>query len=62
MQFLRKYFNLHDIELTWKNLASNSSGMLFMKGKDNVARPVRSITELRNNNFLTEVTRYLVKM
>ena len=36
--------------------------MLFMKGKDNVARPVSNITRLRNNNFLTEVTRYLVKM
>ena len=36
--------------------------MLVMKGRDKVARPVSSMTRLRNNNFLTEVTRYLVKM
>ena len=36
--------------------------MLLMKGKASVARPVISMTRLRNINFLAEVTRYFVKM
>ena len=38
------------------------SGRFIMKGRQSVARPVRSITELMNISFLRDVLRYLVKM
>ena len=47
---------------TWMNLAMRRSGRFIMKGRQSVARPVRSITELMNISFLRDVLRYLVKM
>ena len=44
------------------NLAMRRRGRFIMKGRQSVARPVRSITELMNISFLRDVLRYLVKM
>ena len=44
------------------NLAMRRSGRFIVKGRQSVARPVSSITELMNISFLREVLRYLVNM
>ena len=44
------------------NLVMRRRGRFIVKGRQSVARPVRSITELMNISFLRDVLRYLVKM